>query len=50
MIWDEIEIPKEIRTFMLEDAEETSLGKKNGAKKKNSVMVICTYVNMMINF
>ncbi len=34
MIWDEIEIPKEIRTFMLEDAEETSLGKKNGAKKQ----------------
>jgi len=34
MVWDEIEIPKEIRTIMLEDAEETSLGKKNGAKKQ----------------
>ncbi len=34
MIWDEIEVPKEIRTIMLEDAKETSLGKKNGAKKQ----------------
>ena len=28
---DEIEVPKEIRQFMLEDAEETHLGKKNNA-------------------
>jgi len=34
MIWDEIEVPKEIRIIMLEDAKETSLGKKNGAKKQ----------------
>jgi len=31
---DEIEIPKELRQFMLQDAEETLLGKKNGAKKQ----------------
>jgi hypothetical protein len=31
MSWDEIEVPKEIRPFMLEDAEETPLGRKNGA-------------------
>jgi hypothetical protein len=31
MSWDEIEVPKEIRPFMLEDAEETPLGQKNGA-------------------
>ncbi|MHB8545351.1 MAG: hypothetical protein ACYDAJ_01110 [Nitrosotalea sp.] len=34
MIWDEIEIPKEVRHFMLEEAEETVLGQKNGAKKQ----------------
>lgn len=34
MIWDEIEIPKEVRQFMLEEAEETALGQKNGAKKQ----------------
>ena len=34
MIWDEIEIPKEIRDFMLEGAEETVLGEKNGSKKQ----------------
>src|SRR5689334_14137002 len=34
MVWDEIEIPKEIRPFMLEEAEETVLGQKNGAKKQ----------------
>jgi hypothetical protein len=34
MIWDEIEIPKEVRHFMPEGAEETVLGKKNGAKKQ----------------
>ena len=31
---DEIEIPKEVREFMLDGAEETSLGQKNGAKKQ----------------
>ena len=31
---DEIEIPKELREFMLEEAEETILGQKNGAKKQ----------------
>ena len=34
MTWDEIEVPKEIRPFMLEDAEETKLGQKNGANKQ----------------
>lgn len=34
MPWDEIEVPKEIDEFMLEKAEETSLGQKNGAKKQ----------------
>ena len=33
MSWDEIEVPKEIRPFMHEHAEETKLGHKNGAKK-----------------
>ena len=31
---DEIEVPKELREFMLEGAEETALGQKNGAKKQ----------------
>jgi len=31
---DEIEIPKELREFMLEKAEETILGQKNGADKQ----------------
>ena len=31
---DEIEVPKELREFMLEDAEETVLGQKNGAQKQ----------------
>ena len=31
---DEIEIPKELREFMLEEAEETYLGQKNGAYKQ----------------
>ena len=31
---DEIEVPKEIREFMLKEAEETILGEKNGAKKQ----------------
>jgi|SRR5579864_8094508 len=34
MIWDEIEIPIEVRHFMLQGAEETVLGQKNGAKKQ----------------
>ncbi len=31
---EEIEVPKELREFMLENAEETFLGKKNGAQKQ----------------
>ena len=31
---NEIEIPKQLREFMLEDAEETKLGNKMGAKKQ----------------
>lgn len=31
---DEIEVPKELREFMLNGAEETVLGQKNGAKKQ----------------
>ena len=31
---DEIEIPKQLREFMLEDAEETILGQNNGAYKQ----------------
>ena len=34
MTWDEIEVPKEVRPFMLEEAEETKLGQKNGANKQ----------------
>jgi len=34
MPMDEIEVPKELREFMLEEAEETFLGKKNGAYKQ----------------
>jgi len=34
MSWNEIEVPKELREFMLENAEETSLGQKNGAYKQ----------------
>jgi len=34
MLWDEIEVPKELREFMLEEAELTSLGQKNGANKQ----------------
>lgn len=34
MTWDEIEVPKEIRPFMLEQAEETKLGQKNNANKQ----------------
>ena len=31
---DEIEVPKELREFMLEGAQETLLGQKNGADKQ----------------
>jgi len=31
---NEIEVPKELREFMLEKAEETFLGQKNGAQKQ----------------
>ena len=31
---DEIEVPKELREFMLEEAEETILGQKSGAQKQ----------------
>lgn len=31
MTWDEIEVPKEVRPFMLQEAEQTNLGQKNGA-------------------
>ncbi len=34
MTWDEIEVPKEIRPFMLGEAEETKLGQKNGSEKQ----------------
>jgi hypothetical protein len=34
MTWDEIEVPKELRPFMLDKARETSLGHKNGANKQ----------------
>ena len=34
MINEEIEIPKELRPFMLDKAEETFLGQKNGANKQ----------------
>jgi len=46
---DEILVPKEIREFMLDGAEETFLGKKMA--QKNSIdMVIYTLENMKINF
>ena len=35
MSGDEIEVPKELREFMLDKAEETLLGKKNGAYKQD---------------
>ena len=34
MSGDEIEVPKELREFMLDKAEETFLGQKNGAYKQ----------------
>ncbi len=34
MLGNEIEVPKELRELMLEEAEETFLGQKNGAYKQ----------------
>lgn len=34
MFGDEIEVPKELREFMIEGAEESFLGQKNGANKQ----------------
>ena len=34
MASDEIEVPKDVRQFMLEKAEETNLGQKNGARRQ----------------
>jgi len=34
MTWDEIEVPRELRLIMLEEAEVTSLGHMNGAKRQ----------------
>ena len=34
MFGDEIAVPKELREFMIDGAEETFLGQKNGAKKQ----------------
>ena len=34
MLGNEIEVPKELREFMLEKAEETLLGQKNGSYKQ----------------
>ncbi len=34
MLGSEIEVPKELREFMLDEAEETFLGQKNGAYKQ----------------
>jgi hypothetical protein len=34
MPFDEIEVPKELREFMIDGAEETILGQKNGALKQ----------------
>ena len=34
MVWEEIEIPKELGSFILDKAQETSLGQKNGSKKQ----------------
>ncbi len=34
MSGNEIEVPKELREFMLDEAEETILGQKNGAYKQ----------------
>lgn len=34
MTWDEIEVPKELRPFMLDKAKETAIGYRNGANKQ----------------
>lgn len=34
MASDEIEVPKEVRPFMLDNAEETNLGQKNGSLRQ----------------
>jgi hypothetical protein len=34
MFEEEIEVPKELREFMIQGAEETKLGQKNGAKRQ----------------
>jgi hypothetical protein len=34
MGWEEIEIPKELGSFILDKAEETTLGQKNGSTKQ----------------
>ena len=34
MGWEEIEIPKELGSFLLDKAQETNLGQKNGATKQ----------------
>ena len=34
MGWEDIEIPKELGSFLLDKAEETYLGQKNGATKQ----------------
>ena len=34
MGWEEIEIPKELGSFILDKAQETNLGQKNGATKQ----------------
>ena len=46
---DDIEVPKELREFMLEGAEETTLGQKNGAKRQFRYGIY-TLENMTINF
>jgi len=44
----EIEVPKNLRQFMLEGAEETNLGDKKGAKKQFRYGNL-HIVNMMIS-
>jgi hypothetical protein len=34
MTWDEIEVPKELRSFMPDGAKETAIGHRNGANKQ----------------
>jgi len=34
MFGEEIEVPKELREFMLQEAQETKLGQRNGATKQ----------------